>query len=113
MWLGPLHDSSFVHSCHQTLSSTTKDVIPSKKRLEKVLTVVEQEDTFPPGYYDLHKLCDRLQISVAKSSTIIQTIEAQGYHAGFTHIEPRAIKTDIPLPSLRKILKELAFASET
>ena len=78
-----------------------------------MLAVVEQEDRYPPGYYDLHKMCDRLEISVAKSSTIIQTIEAQGYHAGFTHIEPRAIKTDIPLPLLKKILKDLAFRSKT
>jgi tRNA (guanine26-N2/guanine27-N2)-dimethyltransferase len=113
MWLGQLHDSSFVHQCQQTLTTTEKHTIPSKKRLEKVLAVIEHEDRFPPGYFDLHKLCDSLQISVAKSTTIIQAIEAQGYHAGFTHIEPRAIKTDIPLPQLKSILKELALASKT
>ena len=38
------------------------------------------EDEFPCGYFDLHKLCDMMNLSLGKTRDVIARIEGQGYH---------------------------------
>ncbi|WP_371802818.1 tRNA (guanine(10)-N(2))-dimethyltransferase [Candidatus Lokiarchaeum ossiferum] len=107
LWIGPLHDNLFVEKSLLVLNGSTKEQIPSMKRLSKLLNIVKEENQFPPGYYDLHKLCDLLNVSVSKTADILQKINHAGFQAGMTHIEPRAIKSDIPIDLLKEILVSL------
>ncbi|MHA2000753.1 MAG: hypothetical protein ACTSVU_01520, partial [Promethearchaeota archaeon] len=104
LWIGNLHDKEFVQECNKALDQSELTEIPSKKRLQKVLLTVENEDKFPVGFYDLHKICDKLGISVKKTSIILDNIREAGFQAGLTHIEHRAIKSNIPIEKLKQIL---------
>jgi tRNA (guanine26-N2/guanine27-N2)-dimethyltransferase len=104
LWIGPLHDSEYVEECIRILEDSEKSIIPSKKKILKKLNTILFEDNFPPGYYDIHKICDMLGISVSKTELIFDSIRNLGYDATRTHIESRAIKSDIPIEKLKEIL---------
>ncbi len=105
LWIGPLHNSEYVSNCIRILEDSEKSTIPSKKKILKILNTILLEDNFPPGYFDIHKICDMLNISVAKKTDLIlESIRNLGYNATRTHIEPRAIKSDIPIEQLKNIL---------
>ena len=104
LWIGPLHNSEYVAECIRTLEDSEKSTIPSKKKILKTLNMILLEDNFPPGYYDIHKICDMLNISVAKTELIFESIRTLGYDATRTHIESRAIKSNIPIEKLKEIL---------
>ncbi|QEE15375.1 tRNA (guanine(10)-N(2))-dimethyltransferase [Promethearchaeum syntrophicum] len=105
LWIGSLNNPEFVTECIRTLENSEISVIPSKKKILKILNIILSEDKFPPGYYDLHKICDMLGISVAKKTELIlESIRNLGYNAARTHIEPRAIKSNIPIEQLKKLL---------
>jgi tRNA (guanine26-N2/guanine27-N2)-dimethyltransferase len=104
LWVGPLHNKEFVEKTTTVLNESTLTQIPSKKKLLKVLSTIVDEDVYPPGYFNIHKICDNIGVSVRKTSLIIQKIHDLGYIAGLTHIEPRAIKSNIPIDKLKEIL---------
>ncbi len=112
LWIGPLHNTEFIDKCIITLDVASKEQIPSKKRLLKILHLLTEEDKLPPGYYNIHKICDNLNISVPSTNSIIQKIKKHGYNTCLTHIEPRAIKTNIGIAKLKVILKELNQANK-
>ncbi len=108
MWIGKLHDTEFIEQCQKNCEDVPKEVIPSKKKILKVLDMIRTEDKYPLGYYEIHKICDKLNISVVSRKLILKTIEEHGYSGQETHINPRAIKTDMPLEELKEILIQLA-----
>ncbi|WP_457558117.1 tRNA (guanine(10)-N(2))-dimethyltransferase [Candidatus Harpocratesius sp.] len=107
LWIGDLHDDSFVLYCINQVEANSKDVIPSKSRIERTLKIVREENQFPLGYYDIHKICDNLQVSVPSMKTIEEKIISKGFQFSRTHIEPHAIKSDISIHGLEAILKEI------
>lgn len=109
LWIGNLHNQEFVNKTEEIASRSPKSTIPSKKRILKVLKFAKNEDNFPIGYYEIHKLCDKLNLPTTSREKIIQEIEKNGYQAQQTHINPRALKSDIPIELLVKILQKLNF----
>ena len=107
LWLGPLHDAPFVQECVTINEATSKEIIPGKKRLQKLLPYMVEEADFPPHYYNLHRICDRLTLSVGKTKTVFEEIKERGYRCARTHIESRAIKSTIPLGELEEIMTKL------
>ena len=108
LWLGKLHNQEFIDECETHAQEVSKDILPSQKKILKVLNITKYEDNFPIGYYDIHKLCDLMNISVSSMAKILLSIKNTGFNAALTHINPKAIKTDIPLLELKDILKNLA-----
>ncbi len=105
LWIGPLNNFEYVEECIRILEDSEKSTIPSKKKILKILNTILLEDNFPPGYFDIHKICDMLNISVAKKTDLIlESIRSLGYKAARTHIEPRAIKSNIPIERLKSLL---------
>lgn len=108
LWLGPLHDEEFVTDCINITKESTKQILPSKNRILKTLQYVRDETTMPPGFYNIHKMCDRLQLPVSSMKLIQEEIILAGYRSTRTHIDPRALKSDIPVQILTEILQKIA-----
>ncbi len=107
LWIGKLHENDFVLKCSEIAENCTKQTIPSKKRIVKTLNYLPHENQMPLGYFNIHKICDRLQISVSSMEKIERAIIAEGFNYSRTHIEPHAIKSNIDIPSLSRILHAL------
>ncbi|TFH29799.1 MAG: tRNA (guanine(10)-N(2))-dimethyltransferase [Promethearchaeota archaeon] len=108
LWIGKLHDSDFVLRCTTIAENSTQQTIPSIKRIIKTLSYLPHENQLPLGYYNIHKLCDKYQISVSSMVKIENAIKAEGFDYSRTHIEPHAIKSNIDIPTLSRILHALA-----
>jgi len=104
MWIGSLNNSEFIKKSIKTLEISGETTIPSKKRILKLLNLLSYENDFQPGYYNIHKICDSLDICVPKTEKIINEIQELGYRAVRTHFDPHAIKTDISIDDLKQIL---------
>ena len=115
IWIGNLHESSFIQEMIEVLDKKDDDfnedipkaIVPSKKKILKILNMVQYEDDFPAGYYDLHQLCDKMNVCVPSFKKLFSVIEDAGYRAVRTHILLTAIKTNLPFTQLREILQKL------
>jgi tRNA (guanine26-N2/guanine27-N2)-dimethyltransferase len=108
LWIGKLHNDEFLNECEEILETTEQKIIPTKKKLLKILKMMKEENDLPPGYYDLHKICDRETIPIARTSTIMEKIQEKGYKVSRTHIEPHGIKSNIDIVQLKEILSILS-----
>ena len=76
-----------------------------KKRIEKLLTIVIEENNKPLSYFNLHKLSQNLKLtSVPKIKNVINIIKQKGYQASRTHFDLLSIKSDLDISLLKKIL---------
>ncbi|MHA1612268.1 MAG: hypothetical protein ACTSYU_09485, partial [Promethearchaeota archaeon] len=108
MWIGKLHEDDFVKKCSEIAQNSTKQTIPSIKRIIKTLKYLPNENQMPLGYFNVHKLCDSLQISVSSMEKIEKAIKVEGFGFARTHIEPHAIKSNIDISTLSRILHSLS-----
>ncbi|MHA1796367.1 MAG: tRNA (guanine(10)-N(2))-dimethyltransferase [Promethearchaeota archaeon] len=111
LWIGEIHEDKFVQELNEINLEVPKEVIPSKARIERTLQRISEEISFPLGYYDVHKICDKLQISVSSMKEIEDAIKSQGFNFARTHVEAHAIKSNIDIESLKAILIKLAQKS--
>jgi len=62
----------------------------------------------PISYYNIHKLCQELKISlVPKLETIIYAIREKGFKISRTNFDFLSIKTNLDIESIKKTLLEL------
>ena len=73
-----------------------------------MLKFAMEEINMPPSYYRIHRITQNLKLDhVPKSDDLINTIIDSGYKASRTHFDFTAIKTDMPLETLKKKIVEL------
>lgn len=108
LWIGELHEPNFVKITREINVETSKEIIPSKLRIDRTLQRIFEEISLPIGYYDIHKIADSLQISVPSMKKIEKLVKSKGFSFARTHIEAHAIKSDINIATLKKILIELS-----
>ena len=105
LWIGKLHNGDFVE---KILSLNNNPKSPNKKRIEKLLAYILEENDMPISYYNIHKLCQQLKLkSVPKMKDIINEIKKFGFHASRTHFDFLSIKSDLDLLTIKNILLEL------
>jgi len=77
--------------------------------LTKFLSVIKEESKINTvGFYDIPKICKRYKIkSIPKKELIIKKIKDKGYKVSETHFSSNAIRSNIKLDLLVKILKTL------
>jgi len=97
IWTGRLWDSATVIQ----ISKSCKD-----EKISKFLSLIKQESRINiVGFFDIHKLCKKLKITVPKKSGIIKNIRKLGYKAAETHFSLNSIKSDISEKEIIKILR--------
>jgi tRNA (guanine26-N2/guanine27-N2)-dimethyltransferase len=105
MWSGELSDKNFVN---EILALRNFDYLPTYKNIKKLLNLIAREIGMPVTYYNLHSLCDSLQIKVPKTDEVISLIKNNNYNAVRTHFNSRSVKTDAPVNVIKKILFSLS-----
>ena len=102
LWIGKLHNESFIKRMVEENSNLN---YANRKKIDRLLKIINQETNMPISYYNIHQLCKKLNLSqIPKINSIISTINELKYQATRTHFDPLSIKTNMPLNSLKNIL---------
>lgn len=90
MWLGPLHDPTWLVSMEQLAEDWGWS-----GRIQ-LLRIMQAEALMPPYFYPVAEIGRRGKMDIPKRDRIIAQLYQQGYQASLTHINPQAFKTDAP-----------------
>ncbi|WP_084448948.1 N2,N2-dimethylguanosine tRNA methyltransferase [Picosynechococcus sp. PCC 7117] len=101
MWLGKLHHPDYLR---QMLAIAQRwhwqDVV-------KVLETMALENDLPPYFFPLKEIGARAKIDLPKLDSLLNSLQAQGFQASRTHINPQALKTDAPMEKIKAIAIQL------
>ncbi|MFX1268604.1 MAG: tRNA (guanine(10)-N(2))-dimethyltransferase [Promethearchaeota archaeon] len=105
LWIEKIHDKEFIK---RVLFHNSNSNYFTKKKVNKILSLISNEIDMPISYYNIHLLCERLKLSqIPKIDLIIEQIKRIGGQASRTHFDFLSIKTDIGINELQKILIEI------
>ncbi len=100
LWCGKIESSEFVA---QTLENAKVD---GDKRAIKLLGMILEEADAPATYYDLHRLCDQLNLPCPAFEKIIHMLKGKGYLVTRTHFNNNSIRTNAHVSEILRIIKE-------
>ncbi|MFX1276732.1 MAG: tRNA (guanine(10)-N(2))-dimethyltransferase [Promethearchaeota archaeon] len=102
LWIGKIHDFDFLK---KILLLNNNMNFANKKKIGKILQYCLDELNMPLSYYNIHKLSQKLKLShVPKMEEVLNLIKDKGFEASRTHFDYTAIKTNMNLSELKKIL---------
>ncbi|MHA1688637.1 MAG: tRNA (guanine(10)-N(2))-dimethyltransferase [Promethearchaeota archaeon] len=105
LWLGELHNMAFLEKLR---IFNEKEHFPNKKRIAKILEHAKEEIGMPPYYYNIHKICQELNLSpIPKLDVLINLIQSKGFKATRTHFDFVSIKTTMTHEKLKDTLFEI------
>lgn len=98
MWTGPLFNLNLIKKIK---INEIKD-----SGLVKFIKIIKEESKINAvGFYDLNMLSKKYKIKLIKKNILIEKIKKQGHAAAETHFNPNAVRSDIGLRDLIKILR--------
>jgi tRNA (guanine26-N2/guanine27-N2)-dimethyltransferase len=102
MWLGELADEVF---CRGMLSFSESSDLSSNLRLMRLIQHVKDEVGFPPGFFNIDKLCSKLGVASISTNEVLIALRGEGFKAVRTHFDYRGVKTDASILDLENVLK--------
>jgi tRNA (guanine26-N2/guanine27-N2)-dimethyltransferase len=102
--LGQIADKKFC----KIIEKEAVDNFREKKKLQKILSLVQNEAKAPVTYYAVDKICDKLNLPVPPQKKVLDKLREEGYHAGLTHFKSRGFRTDAPSNIIKMIITDLA-----
>ncbi|EFO26160.1 N2,N2-dimethylguanosine tRNA methyltransferase [Loa loa] len=109
IYSAPIHNQQFVNKLLQRLKT-----LPEEKRSETylrtvgVLTVIAEELSDIPLYYEYDQLMHVVKSAVPKAVDFRSALMNAGYRCSISHCNPKAIKTDAPTSFLWDIARTVA-----
>ncbi len=100
LWTGAINDEGTLSAMQEALPSVTAGTGP---RIARLLETCRQE-LETSSHYDYHVIAKSLRVSPGGIGTVIERLSALGYRASRAHYSGTAIKTDAPLPVLKKAI---------
>uniref|UniRef100_W8B9H9 tRNA (guanine(26)-N(2))-dimethyltransferase n=1 Tax=Ceratitis capitata TaxID=7213 RepID=W8B9H9_CERCA len=105
IWSNPIHDHGFVKELLQTIEERPLCELGTHRRLQGVLSVVQEELLDVPLYYVLDKLCCVLKLENVPVLKFRSALLHAGYRVSFSHASKNSIKTDAPTSVIWDILR--------
>jgi tRNA G26 N,N-dimethylase Trm1 len=100
LWLGELWNRDIVDKMYKTVDT-------SNKELTRLIITIRGECRIPAvGFYCISKLCKILKTMPPKQEILLKKIWQKEADAAITHFMPDALRTNIKLEDLKRILKE-------
>jgi len=99
LWAEAFCDKGFLK---KIIALNEKRNYADKKKIDKTLSLLLNEQDFPPFFYDLHFVADHFGLKIeSKMDEIILRLKKKGFRAVRTHFEPTGIKTNAPVEKIR------------
>jgi tRNA (guanine26-N2/guanine27-N2)-dimethyltransferase len=105
LWLGKIADKTFSSLIGQ---EAEKRNFRQKKRLLKLISLVQNEAEAPATYYTIDRICDKLNLPIPALKKVISRMGREGFQAVPTHFNSRGFRTDAPVNKVREIIADLA-----
>ena len=105
LWLGKIADKNF---CSMMEREMEKRGFRQSKKLQKILSLVQNEAEAPVTYYAVDKICDKLNLSVPPQKKVLDRIIEEGFHAVLTHFNSRGFRTEAPVDTIKEVITDLA-----
>lgn len=109
LWLGKISDAKF---CAATKNEAAGRSLRQKKRILKLLSLIQNEVDAPITYYVTDKISDKLNLPTPALIEIMSNLEKEGFQAVPTHFNSKGIKTNAPVEIVKDIISEIAGSSE-
>ncbi|MBS7251086.1 MAG: tRNA (guanine(10)-N(2))-dimethyltransferase [Candidatus Freyarchaeota archaeon] len=100
LWCGKIQSREFVS---QILENAKKD--GDKKSIKLLSTILEESDA-PATYYDLHYICDQLNLPCPRLDKVMIRLRERGYLVTRTHFKNNALKTNAPISEILRAIRE-------
>jgi tRNA (guanine26-N2/guanine27-N2)-dimethyltransferase len=81
-----------------------KQNILDNKTNKFITQLSEEEDVL--GFYDIHKIAEKLKLNIPKMDLIINKLKEKGFKASRTHFSEYGIKTNANVEEIIKIMKD-------
>lgn len=105
LWIGTLFDSSF---CEKSLYTVEEKMLGTHKRVTRIIRLALNEANMPPTYYNLHVLCDRMNVRVPPLEEVMKMLKENGFKVSRTHFSPVSIRTTARAEEVKSILGSLS-----
>lgn len=105
LWLGDLAESSF---CDEMSYLSERSLISSNRRLMDTISLVRDEIGFPPGFYDIDRLCSKLGLPSKAANDVLSALRVAGFRSTRSHVDTRGIKTDATVSDIEEILRAIS-----
>jgi len=104
LWLGRIADKNFCSLMEKEMEERS---FKKKKKLQKILSLVQNEAEAPITYYAVDKICDKLNLRVPPQKKVLDKLREEGFHAVLTHFNSRGVKTNAPANVIKEIVTQL------
>ncbi|MFX1345628.1 MAG: tRNA (guanine(10)-N(2))-dimethyltransferase [Promethearchaeota archaeon] len=105
LWINEIFDLRFIK---EMIFLNQKFQYRNKKKVSKILNIIQEEVKMPAFYYNIHKLSKNLKLSnIPKLDELLLKLKEKGYQASRTHFDFLSIKTNLDIISIKNLLLEL------
>lgn len=102
LWLGKLWNEKI---CRKIDENSLED-LAMPKRVEKLVDIILMEMNGPPFYYDIPKICDKLNVRSPPLRLILNELKERGYFASRTHFDLNAVRTNADISELESLIHD-------
>jgi tRNA (guanine26-N2/guanine27-N2)-dimethyltransferase len=104
LWISELWDSGF---CSLMEREMMRGKLKLKRRILKLLFLIENESEASPTYFVVDKVCDKLNLPVPSTMRVLRRLGERGFEATLTHFNSRGIRTDASAKVVKETITEL------
>ena len=105
LWLSKIADKNFCSMMEREMEGRG---FRQAKKLQKILSLVQNEAEAPVTYYAVDKICDKLNLPVPPQKKVLDRIREEGFRGVLTHFNSRGFRTDAPVKTIKEIITDLA-----
>lgn len=105
LWIGNTSDSNFLKKVINENEKRKKEKQIEDREVEKMLSLLLEENDQPSLFYDLHFIADHFNLPAKKKiAEIVQELKNKGFKASRTHFTPQGIRTNASIKEIRSAL---------
>lgn len=109
LWLGKISDAEF---CAAVKNEAAERNFRQKKRILKLLNLIQNEADAPITYYVTDKIGDTLNLPTPALTKIVSSLEKEGFQAVLTHFNAKGVKTNATAETVKNIIFKIVGSSK-
>jgi tRNA (guanine26-N2/guanine27-N2)-dimethyltransferase len=104
LWLGKISDKDF---CSLMKMEVDGKRLKQRKRILRLLSLVQGEAEASVTYYVVDRICDELNLPVPPLIEVLSEIRRAGFQAIQTHFNSRGFRTEAPAAVIKKVITKV------